>query len=708
MSMKIKTKHMPIMISTILILLFLLTMLITTISTAKEIAETMLPQMEQQYEEKVQQIKQELELLSQEDYSENTKKAHMQKLMADYTDSTSLTYPMRCMSAITAHDGTQYCYSRNAIILSKLENGIEESFPLYFAEDNTADIPRVLTYPYEPDHSPLVKRDGEWKDWRSDTNDVLLFSVYSIADEQYIASVQKNWHDFNGSKTYYKLHERELHPSELTLYVASARNDSNPTDQLTFSTCVKSFGNKKFFDNNYTKGWKKTDSMRQLCYELQDYINQTISSPGIFTTRFSGTKTIADKAKLVNGNEYFRFDYVAEFSPFRIALRSTLQLNLLLPNILLFIAAWVILMTLYTTSRKQEISALRDEISRQEQALAFAKDAENNRREMTSAIAHELKTPIAVLSSYAEAASAQIDPEKQQYYLNIISQQSQKMDQMVLELLDLSRLEAGKYKLRRENFNIKELAEDIIAPLMPEIEEKNIALTWQVTDPIVNADRYRMGQIVENFMTNAIRHTPEGGRIILRLGASTETFSVENQGNSIPPDKLKKIWETFYQGDSSRNSRGTGLGLSICRSIVALHSGCCKAENTALGVKFSVKLDSKNVPYLATVVHREEIIELNYPIAQEYTTVENVLRSLGLINKKDLPSEIASGTMKVGDEIITAQKQRLYPGNILSWQEFRIKIALRNDSKQQAMTMELLRGTKGLASPYRSMDVGGK
>lgn len=706
--MRIKAKQMPIMITVILILLFLLTMLITTVSTAKDISKAMLPQMEQQYEDKVQQIKDELKLLSQDNYSQSTKKAHMQKLMADYTDSTSLTYPTRCMSVITTHDGAQYCYSRNAIILSKLENGIEESFPLYFAEDNTADIPRVLTYPYEPDHSPLVKRDGQWQDWRSETNDVLKFSVYSLGDEHYIAHIQKDWKDISGPQTYYQLQETEIPPGKLVHYDAVVQSDNKFLDRLTFSTCVKSFGSNKFFDNNYTKGWKKTDRMLTLCYEQEDSINQTISSPGIFTTRFFGTNTIADKAELVAGNEYFRFHYVAEFSPFRIALRSTLQPSQLLPNILIFIAAWVILMSLYTRTRTQELSALRDEISRQEQALSFAMDAESNRREMTSAIAHELKTPIAVLSSYAEAASAQIDPDKQQYYLDIISQQAQKMDQMVLELLDLSRLEAGKYKLRRENFDMKELAEDIISPLMPEIEEKRIALTWLVTDPIVNGDRYRMGQIVENFMTNAIRHTPEGGRIILRIGTSTETFSVENQGNSISPDKLKKIWDTFYQGDSSRNGRGTGLGLSICRSIVSLHSGSYKAENTALGVKFSVKLDSKNVPYLATVVHREEIIELNYPIAQEYTTVENVLRSLGLINKRDLPSEIASGTMKIGDEIVTGAKQKLYPGNVLSWQEFKIKIILQNDSKRQAMTMELLRGTKGLASPYRSMDIGGK
>lgn len=702
--MKIAAKHMPYIITGVLVLSFLLTIFSLAVSSARDISAQMLPLMEQQYEEIADEIKQESELLSQGNYSEETKKAHMQILMADYTDSTSLLYPIRCYSTIQGNNGDWYCNSRNAVILSRLEDGVEESIPLYFLEDDTADIPNVLTYPYTPDKSPLVLKGERAIDYQSATNDVLKFAVFSLGNDSYISSIEKDWKDVSGQTTYYRLHEYEVDSSELSFYIAGARFNHKPSESWTFTTCVKSFGDTKFFDSNYTKGWKKTDRLMQdLRIDLDYTINHSIPEPGIFMTRFSGISTIYDSADLVEKVDYIRFFYAAEFSPFVIALQFVFQPDVLIPVLAIFAAAWVIIMSLYTSTRRYELSALRDEIARQEKALTFAKDAESNRREMTSAIAHELKTPIAVLSSYAEAARDNIDPEKRQYYLNIISQQSQKMDQMVLELLDLSRLEAGKYKLRRENFDLKELAEDIIEPLMPKIEEKQISLTWQVTDPTVNADRYRMGQIVENFMSNAIRHTPDGGRIILRIGTSTETFSVENQGSSIPREQLKKVWETFYQGDASRNGRGSGLGLSICRSIIALHGGSCKAENTALGVKFSVSLNAATAPYLASIVHHEEIIELTYQIAQEYTTVENLMRNLGLIKRQDLSGEVKAGNMKLGQEIITSQKQRLYPCNVLSWQEFRIRITLKDDEKRQAMMMELLKGERGLGSPYRSI-----
>ena len=700
--MKLKAKHMPIVITATLALSFLLTLFVIAVSNARDISAQMLPLMEQQFEDMVEEIKEESELLSQGNYSAETKKSHMQILMADYTDSTSLPYPIRCYSNIRGNNGDWYCNSQNAVILSRMVDGTEESIPLYFLEDDMADIPNVLTYPYSPDKSPLVLKTDKVAGYHTTNNDVLEFAVFSLGSKNYIASIEKDWKDVSGGTTYYRLHEHEVDSDELTYHVAAARFDHEPVENLTFTTCVKSFGGTKFFDSNYTKGWKKTDRLSQDLRIDLNAINQSLPNPGIFTTRFSGTRTIYDAADLVEKEDYIRFFYAAEFSPFVIALRFVFQPDILLPILVIFAAAWVAMMSLYVSTRKEELSALRDEISRQQKALSFAKDAEESRREMTSAIAHELKTPIAVLSSYAEAARENIDPGKQPYYLDIISQQAQKMDGMVLELLDLSRLEAGKYKLRRENFDMKELAEDIIEPLMPEIEEKKLSLTWQVTDPIVNADRYRMGQIVENFMTNAIRHTPEGGRIIIRIGTSTETFSVENQGNSIPRDKLKKVWETFYQGDASRNSRGSGLGLSICRSIIALHGGSCKAENTALGVKFSVSLDAGNAPYLSSIVHHEEIIELTYPIAQEYTTVENLMRNLGLIKKQDLPGEVKAGNIKVGEEIIASLKQKLYPGNVLTWQEFKIRILLQDDDKRQAMLMELMKGERGLGSPHRA------
>jgi two-component sensor histidine kinase len=374
---------------------------------------------------------------------------------------------------------------------------------------------------------------------------------------------------------------------------------------------------------------------------------------------------------------------------------------------LFFLLAGFSLVELYLESRKRELRQYQDELARQAQALEYAKNAEESRRSMTSAIAHELKTPIAVLSSYAEALQENIDAEKQAHYLSVIREETGKMDQMVLELLDLSRLEAGKYKLRREDFNLTELVQEIIEPLEPQIQEKNLQLSWQSGEEQVSADRFRFGQVVENYMTNAIRHTPEEGKIVLRIGMNHETFSVENQGRHIPEEQLKRVWETFWQGDQSRNNRGSGLGLSICRSIMSLHGGSCKVENTAIGVRFTANLEPEGRVPLFYSMPKEENVVLQYSIAQEYTTVENVMHRLGLLDKLMLQREIRAGTIKRGSETVLSPKERLYPGYVLSWQDMKIAITLDDREKRRMLLMERMRRNGGLGNPENVCTMGG-
>lgn len=135
------------------------------------------------------------------------------------------------------------------------------------------------------------------------------------------------------------------------------------------------------------------------------------------------------------------------------------------------------------------------------------------------------------------------------------------MDRMVLELLDLSRLEAGRYQLRRESFRLSALVEEILRPLEGSILEKQLEVSMRVGQDQVYADRMRFGQVVENFMTNAIRHTPPGGKILIRIGMGHETFSVENQGSAIPEGQLGRVWENFWQGDEARSGGEPDWGL---------------------------------------------------------------------------------------------------------------------------------------------------
>ena len=216
-------------------------------------------------------------------------------------------------------------------------------------------------------------------------------------------------------------------------------------------------------------------------------------------------------------------------------------------------------------------------------SLDYAKNAEENRRQLVSNITHELKTPLAIIHSYAEALQSGIAEEKKEKYLSTILEEAERMDAMVLEMLDHSRLESGKVKLSADYFSLFKLTESIAEKLAPAMAERNLQLYWGLTnDCFLTADEARMGQVVTNLLTNAVRYTPDGGTIWLRVFADEKnaTFQIENKAEHLPKEVLEKIFETFYRAEDSRTGKGTGLGLPIAKSIIELHRGRLVAQNT--------------------------------------------------------------------------------------------------------------------------------
>lgn len=235
----------------------------------------------------------------------------------------------------------------------------------------------------------------------------------------------------------------------------------------------------------------------------------------------------------------------------------------------------------------------KDEIQRLNQALTYAKTAEEHRRTFTSHMAHELKTPLAVIHSYAQGLQEHIAEDKREKYLATICSEAERMNGMVLELLDLSRLEAGRVKLRRETFSLSQLTRSTLDKLSPALEAKGLRLSTCLESPVpVLADRGRMAQVVENLLTNAIKYTPAGGEIGVEVSAtqSLPTLVISNDCPPIPPGELEQLFEPFYRRDTAAPGEGTGLGLAIVRHIVQLHGGSCTAQTTPSGVQFTVTL----------------------------------------------------------------------------------------------------------------------
>lgn len=235
----------------------------------------------------------------------------------------------------------------------------------------------------------------------------------------------------------------------------------------------------------------------------------------------------------------------------------------------------------------------KDEIQRLNQALTYAKTAEEHRRSFTSHMAHELKTPLAVVSSYAQGLQEHIAEDKREKYLATICSEAGRMNGMVLELLDLSRLEAGRVKLHRETFSLSQLTRSTLDKLSPALEAKGLRLSTCLESPApVLADRGRMAQVVENLLTNAIKYTPAGGEIGVEVSATQNhtTLVISNPCPPIPPGELEQLFEPFYRRPDAAPGEGTGLGLAIVRHIMQLHGGSCTAQTTPTGVQFTVTL----------------------------------------------------------------------------------------------------------------------
>ena len=243
---------------------------------------------------------------------------------------------------------------------------------------------------------------------------------------------------------------------------------------------------------------------------------------------------------------------------------------------------------------KTQLSQNKDAIARLERSVDYAREAEDSRRQMTSNIAHELKTPLAVIRSYAEGLSERIAEDKRDMYMSVIMSETDRMNDMILEMLDLSRLEAGKVKLAREDFALSELVASVFGRLGRAIEAKELNLSLdQPEDSMVNADPSRIEQVISNFAVNAVKYTPFGGNIRARITKSRNSvaFAVENDSQALSNEALSKVWETFYSVDESRGGSGTGLGLAIAKSIIELHGGSCSVRNTKTGVEFSFTLE---------------------------------------------------------------------------------------------------------------------
>lgn len=214
---------------------------------------------------------------------------------------------------------------------------------------------------------------------------------------------------------------------------------------------------------------------------------------------------------------------------------------------------------------------------------------ESSRQDLINAVAHELKTPLGVIRSFCEGLKEKINEDKKEHYLDVIQDETNRMEEIVSEMLALSQLESG-IELTRHSISLKHIAEQALAQYQEAIAIKSVIA--QVVSPdncMINCDAKLIKQVILNFLSNAVHHTPENGNINISItdGNGKFIFTIENTGQHIPADKINHIWDAYYKIDTARsNPKGTGLGLAIVKSILTAHRFEYGVANTESGVKF--------------------------------------------------------------------------------------------------------------------------
>lgn len=223
---------------------------------------------------------------------------------------------------------------------------------------------------------------------------------------------------------------------------------------------------------------------------------------------------------------------------------------------------------------------------------------ENSRRSFVANVSHEFKTPMTTIGGFINGIlDGTIPPEKQDYYLKIVSSEINRLSKMVNMMLNISKIETGNVDMNIENIDISQKLVSIFLGFEQIISDKNIEICGleDLVPTTVHADGAMIDQVIYNLVDNAVKFTNIGGKITVNTATdkSFTYFAVTNTGKGIPQKDFEKVFERFYKVDQSRSTdvKSTGLGLCLAKSIIDLHNGTITLESEENNyTRFTVKL----------------------------------------------------------------------------------------------------------------------
>lgn len=240
-----------------------------------------------------------------------------------------------------------------------------------------------------------------------------------------------------------------------------------------------------------------------------------------------------------------------------------------------------------------EIGALAKTFNHMSEAL---NESDQKKKEFLANVAHELRTPLSYVKGYSEVLQDGLYQTEQEAekYLSLIKRESERMQRLVNDLLDLAQLEGTNYPLVKQPIVFSQLINDTVDRFRHRIKEKQISLKKELNDEVIMyGDLDRLQQVIYNLLENAVRYTDQEGALSISLTKSNEdiVFSLSDNGIGMSEENIKHIGERFYRADKARNRKegGTGLGLAIVKQLVHLHEGRMEIHSQ-LGTGTTVKL----------------------------------------------------------------------------------------------------------------------
>jgi len=294
-------------------------------------------------------------------------------------------------------------------------------------------------------------------------------------------------------------------------------------------------------------------------------------------------------------------------------------------------------------------------------------------------VSHELRTPLTAIRAYVDAMLGSppesFDREQIARFLRVISEETQRLARLIESVLDLSRFDSGHLRLRRQSVDMAEIVGEVVQLLEPvgQAGQVTLKMAATATDTRVDADRDQMRQLVLHLGSNAVKFTPAGGTMTFRLEGDAHeiTLRVEDTGIGIPEQALEKIFERFYQVDSSlvRRYGGTGLGLAICKSIVDWHGGrIFAASQPGQGSCFTVVLPRRTAPRVVvrTAPRMQPATEDVLRLAVEMVAEVMDARVVSLMASEPTGDLVVQAAIGLEERVV--QEARIKPGRgVAGW-----------------------------------------